>query len=185
MFARCPMLVVDVFRYVKRRGRGLSRSRSGVAAVEFALIAAPFFALLFAIIETGLVCFSQEVLQTAVTQSARLIMTEQAQAQGMTAAQFQQDVCARAGVLFDCSNLSVNVQTFSSFSGVSMLNPVQNGNFQSSNMSFQPGAPGDIVLVQAFYQVPVVTAPLNFDLANIGGGKRLIVASAAFRNEPN
>src|ERR1700730_5541437 len=46
-----------------------------VAAVEFALVAAPFLALLIAILEVGLVFVAQQVLQTATTQASRLILT--------------------------------------------------------------------------------------------------------------
>lgn len=63
-------------RNVLRRFR---RSRRGSAAVEFALVAPVFFALLFAIIETALVFFASQVLETVTQNSARMIMTGQAQ----------------------------------------------------------------------------------------------------------
>ena len=62
-------------------------------------VAAPFFALLIAILETALVFFAQQVLQTATTQAARLIMTGQAQSGSLTATQFKQDICNDAGSL--------------------------------------------------------------------------------------
>src|ERR1700733_13626626 len=73
-----------------RPSRGLAQCQSGSTIVEFALVATPFFALLVAILETALVFMAQQVLQTATTQSARLIMTGQAQTQNMSATQFQQ-----------------------------------------------------------------------------------------------
>ncbi len=158
--------------------------RKGAAALQFALVSVPFFALLFAIFETGLVFFAQQVLQTAVTQSARLIMTGQAQSQNLSAAQFQQDVCADASAMFSCSGIEVNVQTFSSFSTMSMLNPLKNGTFDKSSLSYTTGGPGDIVLVQVFYQWPVFTGLLGFNLSNMNGNDRLLMATAVFRNEP-
>jgi Flp pilus assembly protein TadG len=59
-------------RAVWRRFR---RNRGGSAAVEFALVAPMFFALLFAIIETALVFFAGQVLETVNQNSARMIMT--------------------------------------------------------------------------------------------------------------
>ena len=47
--------------------RRFRRNRRGSAAVEFALIATPFFALLFAIIETSIVFFAGQVLETGAT----------------------------------------------------------------------------------------------------------------------
>ena len=58
-----------------------------------------------------------------------------------------------------------------------------NGNFQN-NFSYQPGGPGDIVVVRLFYQYPVYVSLLGFNLSNVNVGKRLLAATAAFRNEP-
>ena len=160
------------------------KDRRGATALEFALVAAPFFAMLIAILETALVFFAQEVLQTATTQAARLIMTGQAQTQNLTAAQFKQDVCNDAAALFSCSGIYVNVQTFSSFSSMTQMSPLQSGNFNSDSMSYGMGTAGDIVLVQVFYQWPIVLGPLNFTLANMNGNYRLLVGTAVFRNEP-
>jgi Flp pilus assembly protein TadG len=164
--------------------RDLIRSRSGATAVEFAIIAPVFLALLYAILQTALVFFAQQVLQTATTQAARLIMTGQAQSGNYTASQFQQAVCTDATSLFNCSGIYVNVETASSFSSISMLNPVSNGTFSSTGMSYSPGGTGDIEVVQVFYEWPVWTGPLGFSLSNASGNKHVLVATAAFRNEP-
>lgn len=161
-----------------------AHAESGATAVEFALIAAPFFALLLAIFETGLVLLMQQALQTATNKAARQIFTGQAAAQNLTAAQFQQLVCNNGASLFTCSNLFVNVQTFSSFSSVSMLNPVQNGAFQPNSLSYSLGAPGSIEVVQVFYKWPVYLGPLGFNLSTMNGNIHLLVATTAFRNEP-
>jgi len=154
--------------------------------VEFGLVAAPFLALLFAIMETALVFFAGQALETAVADSSRLIMTGQAQQQSFDAVAFKNAVCARIFGLFDCQNgVYVDVKKFQSFGSVSMSNPVDGqGNFSSSNFSYQPGGPGDIVVVRLFYQWPVYVNLLGFNLQNMSGGKRLLAATAAFRNEP-
>jgi Flp pilus assembly protein TadG len=162
----------------------LVRREDGGAAVEFGLVAAPFFALLFAIMETAIVFFAGQALETAAADSARLIMTGQAQTQSFDVTAFKNAVCARIYGLFDCSGVSVDVRKFSSFSGVTMPSPVDaQGNFQS-NFSYQPGGPGDIVVVRLFYQYPVYVSLLGFNLSDMAGGKRLLTATAAFRNEP-
>jgi Flp pilus assembly protein TadG len=168
-----------------RTARRLIKQQDGAAAVEFAMVAAPFLALVFAIMETAVVFFAGQVLETAVADSARLIMTGQAQTQGMSQTAFKNAVCAKIYGLFDCQNgVSVDVKTFTSFGGVSMPSPVDaQGNFQS-NFGYQPGGPGDIVVVRLFYQYPVYVSLLGFGLANVSGGKRLLAATAAFRNEP-
>src|ERR1700759_1352423 len=93
----------------------LLRREDGAAAVEFGLVAAPFLALTFAIMETAIVFFSGQALETAVADSARLIMTGQAQTQGFNQAAFKNAVCAKIFGLFDCQNgVYIDVQTFQS-----------------------------------------------------------------------
>ena len=53
------------------------------------MVAAPFLALMFAIMETAIVFFAGQALETAVADCARLIMTGQAQTQGFNQAQFK------------------------------------------------------------------------------------------------
>ena len=69
--------------------RRLLRQQDGAAAIEFGLVAAPFLALVFAILETAIVFFAGQALETAAADSARLIMTGQAQTQGYRRGQVQ------------------------------------------------------------------------------------------------
>jgi Flp pilus assembly protein TadG len=178
-------LVSDAAWLSARAARRFARRQEGTAAVEFGLVAAPFFALIFAILETSIVFFSGQALETAVADSARLIMTGQAQTQNYDQTSFKNAVCAKIFGLFDCQNgVYVDVKTFTSFGNVTMNNPVDaNGNFVN-NFGYNPGGPGDIVVVRLFYQWPVYVSMIGFDLSNMSGGKRLLVATAAFRNEP-
>jgi Flp pilus assembly protein TadG len=164
-----------------------AHNERGVAAVEFALIAVPFFAILFAIMETALVFFASQALETVAADSGRLILTGQAQNSGFDQAQFKNQVCARVVGLFDCaSKLYVDVRKFSSFASISLPNPLdQNGQLpqNQTDYSYQPGGPGDIVVVRLFYNWPVYVSLLDKTLAGKGQG-HLIVATSAFRNEP-
>src|SRR5436853_581515 len=166
--------------------RRFARGEDGVAAVEFAMVAAPFLALMFAIMETALVFFASQTLETAVADSARLIMTGQSQSQSFDAAHFKTSVCSKIGGLFDCAGgLYVDVKTYSSFGSVDNSAPVDaNGNLKTSSFGYTPGGPGDIVVVRLMYQWPVYASLLGFHLGNIAGNKRLLMATAAFRNEP-
>jgi len=150
------------------------------------LVAAPFLALMFAIMETALVFFAGQTLETAVADSARLIMTGQAQTQSFTATQFKSAVCARIGGLFDCANgLQIDVKTYTSFGSVDNSSPLDaSGNLKTSSFGYSPGGPGDIVVVRLMYQWPVYASLLGFNLGNMANNKRLIMATSAFRNEP-
>jgi len=173
----------NIFKF--RTVRRFSRGQDGAAAVEFALVAAPFLALMFAIMETALVFFAGQTLETAVADSARLILTGQAQTQSFTAAQFKSAVCGKIGGLFDCQGgLKIDVQTYSTFGSVDNSPPLDaNGNLKT-NFGYNPGGPGQIVVVRLMYQWPVYASLLGFNLGDMAGNKRLIMATASFRNEP-
>jgi len=166
--------------------RRLIRHQEGAAAIEFGLVAAPFLALVFAIMETAIVFFAGQALETSASNSARLIMTGQAQMQGFDQAKFKQEVCARIYGLFNCTGgLYVDVKKYASFASISTDKPIDaNGNLQTGDFGYQPGGPGDIVVVRLMYQWPVYVSLLGLNLSDMSGGKRLLVSTLAFRNEP-
>jgi Flp pilus assembly protein TadG len=170
-----------------RIARRFVRRQDGAAAVEFALVAAPFLALTFAILETALVFFAGQTLETAASDAGRLIMTGQAQTAGFSQDEFKNQVCARlAGGLFDCTNgVYVDVKTYSSYGAASgNTAPVNNGQFDTTKMSYNAGNPGCIVSVSLYYQWPIYVSLFGDNLSNLNGGKRLLVATSVFRNEP-
>jgi Flp pilus assembly protein TadG len=169
-------------RKVLRRFR---RNRRGSAAVEFALVAPVFFALLFAIIETAIVFFAGQVLETITQSSARMILTGQAQTAGYTQAQFKTYVCGQIPALFTCNNVYVDVQSYgNSFGNVTLNSQIDGTSNFVNNMQYNPGGPGQIVVVRLFYQWPLFVTGLGYNISNLAGSKRLLTATAAFQNEP-
>ena len=174
-------------RILKRPLARLIRQQDGASTVEFALIATPFLAMIFAIMETAIVFFAGQALETAAADSARLIMTGQAQTQGYSQTQFKNAVCGKIFGLFNCSGgLYVDVKTYTSFSTInnSQLPIDSNGNLQTGSFGYQPGGPGDIVVVRLMYQWPVYVSLLGLNLSDLSGSKRLLMSTVAFRNEP-
>lgn len=158
----------------------------GSSAVEFAIVAPVFLTLLLSTAELAMIFFSGQYLETAIQDSARMIMTGQTQmaAGGYTADQFKTNIiCPRLVALIDCNNLSIDVQSFPSFSGVDPGSPIDASNNLKTQFLFSMGNPSDTVLVRAFYPWQLTVARL-FNISNLAGGKYLIQASAAFRNEP-
>jgi len=180
-------LVTSMKRYTGIAiARRLLRQQDGAAAMEFGLVAAPFLALVFAIIETAAVFFAGQALETAAADSARLIMTGQAQMQGFDQAKFKESVCSKIYGLFDCnSGLFIDVKSYPSFGGINTAKPIDaNGNLQTGDFGYQPGGPGDIVVVRLMYEWPVYVSLLGLNLSDMSGGKRLLLSTVAFRNEP-
>ena len=89
--------------------------------------------------------------------------------------------------LFNCNSLMVDVQSYSSFSGVDTSTPTlsYNGQGQVTNSwSFDPGTPGQVVIVRLIYQWSVVSGPLGFVLSNLPNSAAEMMGISAFRVEP-
>jgi Flp pilus assembly protein TadG len=178
--------------------RRFSGNRRGSAAVEFALVAPVFFALLFAIIETALMFFASQVLETITQNSARVVLTGQAQtgsvpacavsgvAAACTQATFKNYVCSQIPALFDCNSLYIDVQNYdNSFASVTLSNHVDSAcNFDGSAMQYNPGGSSKITVVRVFYQWPLFVTGLGYNIGCGHSNKRLLVATAAFQDEP-
>lgn len=153
-------------RGLLQRLKGLLRDEEAGAAIEYAFVAPAFIALLLGILHIALIYLAQEGLETAVEDSARLIMTGQAQTTtmgtgssayiGMSAADFKNAVCTgvtgkdasgnaitytRALPPFlACSRLAVNVQVApSGCTAPTIVTPtftITNGTISSSGSGF-------------------------------------------------
>jgi Flp pilus assembly protein TadG len=166
---------------------GFARRQDGAAALEFAIVAAPFIALLLASLQTALALFAGQVLESAVADSSRQILTGSAQAANMTQIGFATAVCGKVQALFDCRKLMIDVRTAGSFGAANTALPTltfdASGNVTNS-WQYQPGNPGDIVVMRVMYQWPMVLGPLGLNLSNESNGNLLLMATATFKNEP-
>ncbi len=165
------------------------RARGGSVGVEFAILAAPFLALLFGIIELGMMYLIDTTLEGATADAARQIRTCQLQnAGGATAASFKALVCNQSEVSWlgaNCvANLQVDVRTFATFSATAVPDPVSNGQFDTNSLMFQMGGAGDIVLVRAYYPWTLIAPSLDGAIQSLSNGTKLISAATTFRNEP-
>lgn len=166
--------------------RRFGRHRRGAAAVEFALVAPMFFALLFAIIETALVFFAGQLLETGTQDAARAFLTSQVQSNNTSAVDFKQSICDRVAALMACAKISVDVQSYSPGDPITITSPIVGGAFVD-NFVYQPPALNSdkTVVVRAFYQWPLYVTKLGYDIANIGRGSStstyLLAATAALR----
>jgi Flp pilus assembly protein TadG len=180
----------NLAKYLSRSAKEVSRfssTQNGATAVEFALVAPLFLGLIIAILETCLFLFAQQTLQTAAVQAGRIFMTGSAQNSGLTQAQFQADVCPLIQPLFNCNNLMVNVQSYSSFASANASEPTLTyggGGQVTNSWSYSPGTPGQVMVVQLIYQWSVVSGPLGFVLSNLPNGSAEVMGVTAFRVEP-
>jgi Flp pilus assembly protein TadG len=166
---------------------GFVRREDGAAALEFAMVAAPFIALVLATIQTAGAFFAGQVLESAAIDASRMILTGSAQKANMDQTGFANAVCGKVQALFSCGKLMIDVQTASSFGTASTSMPTltYDGSGKVTNgWNYNPGNPGDIVIMRVMYEWPVFLGPLGLSLSNEANGKLLLMATAAFKNEP-
>lgn len=171
---------------LRDRFNSYAADNRGVAAVEFALIAAPFFFLIFGLLEVCIIFIMAAILDHGVADAARPLRTGSVQQAGMTAEEFRDLLCGELMGMMDCeSKLHFDVQTISGFSSTPTGTPLDSaGLVDDEEFGFNPGGPNDIVAVRVFYEWDLLTPGLTAPLANMAGHKHLLQSNAVFRNEP-
>jgi Flp pilus assembly protein TadG len=165
---------------------GFGVNDRGATAIEFSIVALPFFALMFAIIETALAFFAQNYFEDTLARVSRQVRTGQAQQSSWDVNSFKTKLCDQLTPMFSCpAGVTLDVKTYSTFSSIAFSIPKDSGgNFDPTKVTFSMGKGGDIVVVRAFYSWPVFVNRLGNNLATMPNGTRLLIATAAFRNEP-
>ena len=131
------------YRMKRRLLRRFIKDHEGTAAIEFAIVALPFFAILFAILETAIIFFAGQLLETGLSDAARLVRTGQAQNNDFNVSDFKDAVCENVFALLECdTGLRIDVRELDSFGGATMPPPVDdNGDFDDSG-EIDPNDPG-------------------------------------------
>ena len=188
-----------------RRGRWrtFTRSRDGSAAIEFALLAIPYFMVIFAIIETFVAFAAEELVSNAVDTMSRRMRTGQITynlgrtTDVNTAVAFRTAFCNEVSILIQCSaaeiatpsKLFLDVRTFTNFSDMPTTIPMNATGLDPSGMQYSPGGSGTRNMVRAYYKWQVITdlvRPYITPYTTTTGARLneyLIVATAAFQNE--
>lgn len=185
--------VMGIFeKHLIRQTNRFRKDREGATSVEFAILLVPFCAILFAIVELGIVFFIQATMGHAMQEASRDIRTGQFQSSGGLAAAFKTEVCNNMAGLGDCGNLRVDVVT--SNTGrfeADLLAPTPRTNPDDPNAP--PALPADVyadtgprapVIVRIQYYYPLTFPGQYTRLANSSGNVRIIQTVTAFRNEP-
>jgi Flp pilus assembly protein TadG len=175
-------------RFLKRIRR-FRRDEHGATAVEFGLISLPFFAILFAIAESGIAFLNGQFLDRAVEKASRKLFTGQNVNQNPTPAArfnaFKTEVCATVGTFINCGQLAYDVTAYATFGDTMLPIPMSGGTLDMTALPrFNPGRSGEVVIVRVYYKVPIYADLLGAGMGNLSGNQRLLVGTAAFKNEP-
>lgn len=177
----------------RRKARNWLRNERGATAVEFGIVAVPFFLFVMAILGVGLYFFTTNSLEHGAEAAARQIRTGQAQKGALTVGEFKQLVCDEAGTYIDCNKLRVLVQNASSWSGITPDSCLD----EDKNLAASTGEADDEIAdyTGEASQVVLVTLCYEWDLAKSfkllklgkntdGSGAAVLQAATAFRTEP-
>lgn len=171
--------------FLPRKTKRFRTDEDGATAVEFAMIAAPFFALVYGVMQISFLYLAQETLETGVYAAARMVRTGQAQSSGMDEAAMRTLICSNVTMISDCqSKLVLDMRAFGDFGSVALPPALDASGEIDAGTSFNPGTGGEVVILRAFYAYSMPVPDTVTGMANMSGGRRLIAASTSFRNEP-
>jgi Flp pilus assembly protein TadG len=155
----------------------LWRRDDAVAAIEFALLGSTFLLLVCMIFELGLILFTQSVMDNALRDAARQVMTKQI----TTGSAFQTKVCNEVGNLVtNCTtNLKYYVQTGATFSAMTIQTTISSNGFTDNGGPSANGSAQDMLAQVAYSRstiIPWASTYLH--------GSNVILSTLAFQNEP-
>lgn len=189
------MFMWKIKKSVRLRNRD---TQSGSVTIEFALLFPLFAGLMFSICEAALFHYSTTVIEETVSKASRKIRTGQAMiAQDPTASDacssekacFFEEVCDTLSKFGSCQeNLSIDVTKFDSWSALNsdLSNPVcaNSDEYDVESMPFVRGDQLEIIRVRVCFTLKTINPGLGMSLAKTEDGKRALISTYVFRNEP-
>ncbi|MDR7028108.1 TadE/TadG family type IV pilus assembly protein [Rhizobium rosettiformans] len=190
-----------------RLWRKLVRSSDGAAAIEFAILAVPYFLIVFAIIETFVAFAAEQLVTNAVNTLGRELRTGQItynlnrSTTDMDITKFRRAFCEEVNIMIQCSEeeiatpnkLYIDARTFTSFAAIPKTIPRKStaaySDIDPTSFKFTPGGPSSINMLRAYYRWQVITdlvRPFITTIRPADGSMPsdfLIVATTAFQNE--
>lgn len=151
------------------------------------MVAAPFFFMLFALLEVGLIFTLDSTLESAVMQTSRKVRTGEAARLGYTPTEFKAQMCDRMTIFAaDCETRAyVDVREIVQFRTPEPADPLAGGGtLNQGDMDYSNGAAASLMLVRVWYKHPVMTPMMQQMIARTTNGEAVLMAATTFRNEP-
>lgn len=168
------------------RVRDFARDEHGVTAIEFGVLAVPFFTVILAIIQTAVMFLIAQVLDSALEDASRKVRT--GEAASYTLDTFRDYICQSTYNLVDCSKIQIKSQQLSDFTKINEAVPqtcnTTTCTWTTDWQNFDPGKGKYVMQVSAYYRYPLMIVLPYFNLKNQPDNYRLLSAIRVFRNEP-
>jgi Flp pilus assembly protein TadG len=164
--------------------RSLIKDRKGSAAMEFAILALPFFVVIFAIAEIAVMYFVESGLDAAVHQAVRQVRVGVAKSGAWDSKKFKEVVCSNLTLSFGCSTkLKVRAIVVTNMASVNRISPIANGSLNVTE-DFDLGDSKSYVLVQAFLPWKPTFKLYPIASARLSDGSYILASSELIKNEP-
>ncbi len=164
--------------------RRLFKKDDGATAIEFSLVAIPYFMLSLGIIELSLMYTSASLLEGATDSAARLVRTGQVQqTAGDPEQMFRDELCSFVNVLIDCEDVTIEVIRMDSYGDYDSFAPTFDGDGNMVSTGFDPGGSNDRVLIRVGYLYEMKT-PFVGPLLNGADGGTLFISTIVLQSEP-
>jgi Flp pilus assembly protein TadG len=176
------------FANMSRLERKLAHDETGSPAVQFALVFPIFIAIVLATLQAGTIFLAKAFFESGAEEAARVVLTNQTES--LTAAQFHTEICNQLTALFNCGQVTVELQPMpAGATSLSSLLPTfdSHGNIVGTptvDVGANAGAAGTDMLLVVMYPWPVYGGPLGLNFSNLGNGKMLMTSTQVFRIEP-
>ncbi|MGL5115409.1 MAG: TadE/TadG family type IV pilus assembly protein [Beijerinckiaceae bacterium] len=154
--------------------RRFRKQQEGATAVEFAIVAMPFFGMIMAVLELAIFFFASRTLEDALFNASRKVLTQSLPA-GNICTEFKNELQRQLPKFMDIGSVTISATPLTSFSGSGA-----SANFASGGCSF--GARGSVVVLTVSYPYPFQGFKISESGPRHGKGIELW-ASTAFRVE--
>jgi Flp pilus assembly protein TadG len=177
--------------WLARRQGGLLSARCGATAMEFAILAIPFWLFMLFLFELGCDFYVQLALDYAVQEGARALQTGQV-APTASATVFKTDcLCPAVAGFLNCSQIALNVYPVTTTdyytnaqAGAGFV-PTSSGSLSTGSWSFTTGTANTPMFLQAVYTSVSIVGQLFPAMSILNGNVRVHVttSSVGFLNE--
>ena len=167
--------------FYSKNFRKFLRNERGSNAVEFALLALPFFGLILGVVQLGFIFLANQSLDSAIDTAAREIRTGQLRSNATGLPTFRASICNNVSIIIDCDGvLEISVQSFPTIDDTTTTALfVDNAPVITNN--YETGEGGDVVVISAAVSIPIIAGSL-FGVGN-GTGRSRLTSSLVFTNE--
>lgn len=182
----------------------IRKSESGSTALEFGVLAIPFFMIIVATVETLVAFAGEQILVNAVDKMSRQLRTGEitfnmGRTTDLTEAEFRELFCNEINIVLSCSNtissdqkLFIDLKNVVNYSdidvGIPKVSSADYAELDTSGFEYSPGGSGSINVLRVYYKWDVTVDLIRPYITNIRPGAEgseyyLMVSTMAFRNE--